>query len=179
MIIFTFMKDFIGKLDFYIRNYNLEEELYKNGSIIKRRGHFTKQEFLLICLWKSRRPKRHYLKNTESQVKRITKAALSCKDEKEKIKILIQLKGVAIPTATALLSVADPTRYPIIDVRCVKSLNDLQLIKWKAINFSNWLEYLEIIRKMAKSKKKTARNIEKGLFAYNRIKLDQVYKNLY
>jgi hypothetical protein len=41
------------------------------------------------------------------------------------------------------------------------------------------LNYLEIIRKLGKENNKPAREIEKGLFAYNRINLDKEYTNLY
>ena len=34
---------------------------------IGKRGYFTKDEFLLIGMWKSPRPKQQYLKNTEKQ----------------------------------------------------------------------------------------------------------------
>ena len=101
------------------------------------------------------------------------------KNELNKIKILTDLKGVRIPTASAILSVVNPEIYPIIDIRCVQSLRDLGIINWKTITEKNWIEYLSIIRSLSKEKNKTAREIEKGLFSYNRINLDKEYTNLY
>lgn len=92
---------------------------------------------------------------------------------------LTKLHGVRIPTASAILSITDPNRYPIIDERCIQSLNDLGIIQWESITKNNWLRYLRIIRDLGKQHKKNAREIEKGLFAYNRIKLDKQYLNLY
>ena len=100
-------------------------------------------------------------------------------DEKSKIKYLIELKGVNIPTASAILSVINPDKYPIIDERCIQSLNSLGIIKWDKITLDNWINYLIVIRDLGEQFHKSAREIEKGLFAFNRIKLDSEYKNLY
>jgi hypothetical protein len=173
------MNEFIENIDFYIDEYSIEKQLYKKGIEILKRGWLTKQEFLTICLWKSRRPKRLYMQNREEEIKRKTKSAFKEKDEKIKINHLINLCGVQIPTASAILSVTNPVEYPIIDERCIQSINDLKLGTLNRIKDKTWLDYLKIIRDIAKSKNKTARDIEKGLFAYNRIKRDNEYKNLY
>lgn len=170
--------DFKENINFYIDNFNIEAQLFKKGIEIKNRGYMTKTEFLNICLWKSRRPKKRYNLNSEEQIINVTKLAFLEKDEETKINILKLLDGVLIPTASALLSVVNPEDYPIIDKRCVQSLQDLKLIKWKIINNKNWLLYLTIIRNLSKELNLTCREIEKGLFAYNRIKLDLEYKNL-
>lgn len=170
--------DFKENINFYIDNFNIEAQLFKKGIEIKNRGYMTKTEFLNICLWKSRRPKKRYNLNSEEQIINVTKLAFLEKDEETKINILKLLDGVLIPTASALLSVVNPEDYPIIDKRCVQSLQDLKLIKWKIINNKNWLLYLSIIRNLSKELNLTCREIEKGLFAYNRIKLDLEYKNL-
>jgi hypothetical protein len=94
------------------------------------------------------------------------------------MEMLVKLKGVDIPTASAILSILNPKKYPIIDIRCVTALKDLRLISWKTITISSWEKYLIVIRQLAKRHNKTARQIEKGLFAYNRLKLDKDLKNL-
>lgn len=144
-----------------------------------KKGWLAKCEFLEICLWKSRRPKRFYEQNNNNEIKKFTQKAFSEKDEKAKIDVLTNLKGVSIPTASAILSVTNSIEYPIIDVRCVETLNDLKLIAWNNINSNSWVDYLKIVRELARKHNKTARELEKGLFAYNRLKLDQQYKNLY
>lgn len=173
------MNNFINKLDYYIDQFDIEKQVFQLGKDITRRGWLNRKEFLAICLWKSRRPKRWYLSNTEEFIVDKTKLALSEEDEVEKIKHLTDLQGVRIPTASAILSVCDPYSYPIIDERCVQSLKALGVIDWEIITEKNWVEYLEIIRELANIHHKKAREIEKGLFAYNRIKLDEENRNLY
>lgn len=173
------MKLFTDNLDHYINEYDLERSIFKIGLEISKRGWLTKGELLIICLWKSRRPKKLYNQNTETDVINITRSCFEEHNELKKIQILTQLKGVRIPTASAILSVTNPQDYPIIDERCVQSLFYLGKISWSRINENNWLEYLDIIRTLANRHKKTAREVEKGLFAFNRIQLDKESKNLY
>lgn len=173
------MNDFEKNINYYIDQYELEKQLYKKGHEYLKRGWLEKSEFLTICLWKSRRPKNLYSLNSENEIKTATRLSFAEKDEIHKVEHLTKLHGVRIPTASAILSVTNPKKYPIIDERCIQSLNDLGIIKWKRITESNWLKYLEVVRELGATYNKTARDIEKGLFAYNRIKLDNQYRNLY
>lgn len=173
------IQEFKESINFYIDNFNIEEQLFKKGIEIKQKGYLTKNEFLNICLWKSRRPKNRYILNSETEIENITRLALAEEDELLKIEYLTRLKGVLIPTASAILSVVNPQEYPIIDVRCVKALKELKVIEWEIINYNNWIHYLTIIRSMSLELNLSCREIEKGLFTYNRLCFDSEYKNLY
>lgn len=170
--------NFLENLESYIESYDIEKLLYKKGKDIKLRGWLTKEEFLQICLWKSRRPKKWYILNDTQSIKKLTKKSLACEDEVMKISFLTELKGVSIPTASAILSVIDPSKYPIIDIRCMKTMVALGLMKDEGISIKSWCVYLKEVRKLAKQNKKAPREIEKGLFAYNQTMLDKDYKNL-
>jgi hypothetical protein len=173
------MKYFEENIEKFIDQYDWEKQLFINGIEWRKKGWLSKIEFLEICLWKSRRPKGLYEQNSESEIETITKSAFAQTDELAKINTLTTLIGVSIPTASAILCVTNSMLYPIIDVRCVETLKDLKIISWDYINSKNWIEYLNIVRAIAKKHNKSAREVEKGLFAYNRIKLDKQYKNLY
>lgn len=173
------MNEYINNIDFYIEQYDIESHIYKLGLKYKQRGWLEKYEFMEICLWKSRRPKNLYLSNTSEDIKRITLEAFAAQDEVLKMNSLLKLNGVQIPTASAILSVVDPEHYPIIDKRCILALNHLNQIKWENITIRTWLNYIDIMRELAKKTNKTCREVEKGLFAFNRMKLDKEYKNLY
>lgn len=173
------MNDFEVNIENYIDYYDNERHLFFNGIEWIKKGWLNKSEFLEICLWKSRRPKRLYEQNSDYDIKEFTRKAFLESDEKNKIDILVNLRGVSVPTASAILSVTNSVKYPIIDVRCVQTLNDIKYITWRNINSSNWVKYLVIIRELATKHNKTAREVEKGLFAYNKLKLDKQYRNLY
>ena len=136
------MNDFSENINYYIDQYQLEKQLYKKGKECLKRGWLEKSEFLTICLWKSRRPKRLYNLNTEEEIRTASKLCFAEADEITKIGHLTKLQGVRIPTASAILSVTNPKRYAIIDERCIQSLKDLGLIQWERITADNWLTYL-------------------------------------
>ena len=133
-----------------------------------RRGYLTKKEFLAVCMWKSPRPKKRYLENTEEEIKSITKKALSTKFEKRKIELLTTLRGVSIPVASAILTIANPKDYGIIDIRVWQLLYFYEEVKTKprgaGFNFNNWYSYLMKLRFLAKELNVSVRDIERTLF---------------
>lgn len=123
--------------------------------------------------------KNRYLKNQET-IERTTKKAFIINDEKEKIQTLCELSGVGIPTASAILSVVFPEKYPVIDVRCIEALNKLEYKLPKYISENTWLKYLEIMRGLAKEHSVTPRDMDMALFALHREMLNKDnYRNLY
>jgi len=148
---------------------------------IKKRGYFTKEEFVKIGMWKSPRPKQKYLKNDEKEIIEISKKALSTKFEKRKIDLLTKLKGVSIPTASAILTLVDPQNYGVIDIRVWQILYLYGAVKIKPdgtnFNFKNWYSYLMRLRYYAKKFKLSVRDIERTLFLYHkRIQRGNLYK---
>ncbi len=156
-------------------------KLIKELSHIKGKGNFTKEEFIKIGMWKSPRPKQKYLKNDEKEIIEISKKALSTKFEKRKIDLLTKLKGVSVPTASAILTLIDPKNYGVIDIRVWQILYRYKSVKVKPegtnINFNNWYNYLMKLRYYAKKFKVSARDIERTLFLYHRkIQEGNLYK---
>jgi len=164
----------------YLKLYSTEDYLFDIlGPQIKKRGYIKFEEFYRICIWKSSRQKPNYIKNKKI-VEKITKKAFLEKDEKEKINILCSMKGVGIPTASAILTIVFPNKYAIIDIRCMEILLKLNLLKSKNISINTWIDYLCVVRLLAKENDTTPRNIDKALFAMHRELLDNNnFKNLY
>lgn len=165
----------------YIELYDTEKYLFEVISPkVKKNGYLSFNDFYQICMWKSARPKKRYLNNKES-VEGITKRALLETDEGRKIKILCELDGVGIATASAILTIIYPEKYAVIDVRDLEELNKIIKNKiGKTISINTWINYLAEMRKLAKENNATPREIDKALFAMNRESLEkQNYKNLY
>lgn len=136
-------------------------------------------DFYNICMWKSVRQKQSYLKNMES-VEKISKEAFLEKDERKKIEKLCVLRGVGIPTASAIFTIVYPEKYGVIDIRCIEILIKKGFDIKKNISINTWLKFLAIIRKMANDNNLTPREIDKILFAMHREALEKEnYKNLY
>jgi hypothetical protein len=85
------------------------------GEEAGRRGWYTRADFLKVTLWKTARSRSRCAMNSEATVKEATAVALRTTDERLRIGVLTLLQGVGTPTASALLHLALPDRYPIID----------------------------------------------------------------
>lgn len=147
----------------------------------KKRGYFTKKEFLAIGMWKSPRPKNRYLSNSEEKIISISKKVLTTKFEKRKIELLTSLKGVSIPTASAILTLIDPENYGVIDIRVWQTLYLYGSVNKKSrgigFNFNNWYNYLMKLRYYAKKFKVSVRDIERTIFyCHRKIQEGNLYK---
>jgi len=154
------------------------EEIAKTSKLInelqdiKKRGYFTKDEFLKMGMWKSPRPKQKYLKNSEEEIISISKKVLATKFEKRRIELLTSLKGIAIPTASAILTLIDPQNYGVIDIRVWQIFYLYDSVKMKPtgtnFDFNNWYNYLIKLRYYAKKFNVLARDIERTIFFYHK-----------
>ena len=172
------IKAFHKNIDTYISEYDSEKIVFKIGAKVRERGYYLEEEFLAVCLWKSRRPKNLFAQNESNLIEDQTKLAMANKDERTKMEQLLELKGVQVPTASALL-VSRHQKTAIIDERYADALNQLNQISWTHISLNSWIKYISITRRLAEDMMITPRELDKALFAFNRIHLDKDYKNLY
>ena len=86
--------------------------------------------------------------------------------------MLTTLKGVSIPTASAILTLIDPKNYGVIDIRVWQVLYLYDSVKVKPtgtnFDFNNWYNYLMKLRFYAKKFKVSARDIEKTIFFHHK-----------
>lgn len=88
---------------------------------VRSQGFYTKPDLVAVGKWKSSRSASRLQANTDAEIKEITGLALKASDGVG-YRLLTVLQGVGVPVASALLTVAHPERYTIIDVRAVRSL---------------------------------------------------------
>src|SRR3989339_1497718 len=65
-----------------------------------KNGFISKEQFYKVAMWKTPKPKNHYLSNSNEKIKEVSKSVLSSNSDEEKINLLTQLKGVSIPVAS-------------------------------------------------------------------------------
>jgi hypothetical protein len=139
---------------------------------VKRTGRFTRAEFLAMCRWKSPRARLHYERNTPARIRRASAAALAARSERERIEHLTALSGVSVATASAILTLVDPRRYGVLDIRCWQLLFGLHSVRanprGRAFTTSQWLLYLERLRAHGRALGVSARTIEHTLFHCHR-----------
>jgi len=95
---------------------------------VRRRGWFTRGEFLQMCRWKSPRALRRYAANPAATVRRVSRAVLAARSERRRLELLTRLRGVSVPTASAILTLIDPRRYGVLDIRAWQLL--FGLARW-------------------------------------------------
>ncbi len=137
-------------------------------------GYFTRDEFLTMCAWKEPRQRRRqdWASNTKDDVRILSARALAAPDEARRILYLCRLRGVGIPVASALLTLIDPARYGVIDIRVWQLLALYGEVDYdpdgRGLYVLHWLDYLDKIRGWADELKVSARAVERTLFQHHR-----------
>ena len=146
----------------------------------RRRRRFTRGEFLAACRWKSPRAARRYASNSPGRIARVSRAALATRSERRRLALLTGLEGVSVPTASALLTLTDPRRYGVLDIRAWQMLFRMGEVtanrRGRGFTPAQWLEYLARLRRLARRLGLTARAVELALFrAHRRVQRGRLY----
>jgi len=156
-------------------------QLIQDLGLVRRRGYLTKREFLTICRWKSPRSIRHCEKNSPARIRRQSAIALASRSEQVRFEALTAIDGVGAPTASAILTLTDPRRYGVMDIRVWQLLFELGAVRTKpggaGFTFGDWHLYLVTLRDHAKQLGATVRAVEYSLFLYHqRVQEGVLYK---
>jgi hypothetical protein len=132
------------------------------------RGYLTREELEKVCRWKSARAIRLIKHNSAARVRAATRLALATRSERRRLEALRTLDGVSVPMASAILTLLNPRRYGVIDIRVWQLLYALGEVTRKSsgvgFNFNNWYQFLMKLRYFAKKLHVGARDIERSLF---------------
>jgi hypothetical protein len=135
----------------------------------RRRGYLTPAELERICRWKSARAIHHIKKNSAARVRTATWRALATQDEGRCLEALMSLDGVSLPMASAVLTLLNPRRYGVIDIRVWQLLYGIGAVTKNpsgvGFTFSHWHQFLMIVRQFAEEFHVSARDIERSLFS--------------
>lgn len=139
---------------------------------VRRAKQFTRAEFIKMCRWKSPRATRHYERNTTAAIRRASREVLGTRSERHRLEVLTGLAGVSVPTASAILTLIDPRRYGVIDIRAWQLLYRMGAVRRRpggvGFRFGDWERYLAILRHHARALRVSVRRVELTLFEYHR-----------
>lgn len=135
------------------------------GHAAGERGYYTRDEFVLVCAWKTARSRPKIAGNSAADIRRATGTALSDSDEASRMIALTSLSGVGVPTGSTLLHFAEPDRYPILDVRALESLGSRPRSIYPV---SFWLAYLDCCRALAREAGVSLRTLDKALWQHSK-----------
>jgi hypothetical protein len=138
---------------------------------VRRAREFGRRDFITMCRWKSPRAMLHYRRHSAATIRRVSQAVLATRDEARRMTLLTELKGVSVPTASAILTLLEPRRYGVLDIRVWQLLHTIGAVRsrpdGRGFGLAHWLEFLALIRTQARALGLTARAVEWMLFGYH------------
>jgi hypothetical protein len=135
------------------------------GRAARDRGHYTLAEFRRVCRWKTPRSGPLVAENTAELVEERTRVALAeTRSERERIEALRSLRGVEWATASVLLHLAYPDRYPILDKRALHALG----AHASTYSFRFWEAFVAAWRELAKQAGVDGRTLDKALWQWSK-----------
>ena len=96
---------------------------------ILQRGYLLKDELIEIVGWKAPRRKTNAPRNDPLLVEDVTRLAFAADDPRFAAWMLCYLEGVWVRMASAILTVYDPRKYTVMDVRAWATLERMGLPK--------------------------------------------------
>jgi hypothetical protein len=132
---------------------------------VLERGYLTGAEFRAICYWKTPRSRSRCRQNTSDEVRILSRAALSTKDDALKMDLLRLLRGVDWPTASTLLHFCDRRPFPILDYRALWSLGYATPPHYTMVF---WLGYVAYTRALAWRSGHPMRTVDRALWQYSK-----------
>ena len=139
---------------------------------VRRRGAFTRGEFRRMCRWKSPRARLLWEQNSAARVRAVSRAVLATRDEGRRMELLTGLRGVGVPMASAILTLIDPRRYGVLDIRAWQLLFAIRSVdanrRGQGFTIAQWLDFLAALRTHARRLGVSARMVEYTLFHCHR-----------
>jgi hypothetical protein len=146
--------------------------LIRELSEVRARGSFTRAQFCRMCHWKSPRARHLWSANSPARIHAISRQVLATRSERRRMELLTGLKGVGVPMASAILTLLDPKRYGVLDIRAWQILFAMQSVsanrRGQGFTITQWQQYLAALRHHARRLRTTARTIEYTLFLVHR-----------
>jgi hypothetical protein len=146
--------------------YEDDAEVIATGRTARERGYYTRDEFLAVCRWKTPRSAPLVALNRADSIEAATRVALGeSSTERERMDALRSLRGVDWPTASVLLHLAYPERYPILDKRALQALG----VRRPAVySFRFWEAYTEACVGLAGQADVDGRTFDQGLWQWSK-----------
>jgi hypothetical protein len=139
---------------------------------VRARGAFTRGEFVRMCRWKSPRAQRLWAANSPARIRAVSRAVLATRSERRRMELLTSLRGVGVPIASAILTLIDPRRYGVLDIRAWQLLFAIGSVdanrRGQGFTITQWEQYLAALRHHARRLDVSARTIEYTLFECHR-----------
>jgi hypothetical protein len=127
------------------KEHELEKAAFEAGEGI-RNGDYTLANLEAIVRWKSERAVQYLIGNSNEKIRRaLAVAATPDSTTETAVKALLDLHGVDLPVASAILAAIFPERYTVLDYRALEALGHAR----HDVRF--YEEYLAFCKRLAES----------------------------
>ncbi len=127
------------------KEHELEKAAFEAGESI-RNGDYTLANLEAIVRWKSERAVHYLIGNSSEKIRRVLAIAGSPASTTEAaVGALLELHGVDLPVASAILAAIYPERYTVLDYRALEALGHAR----HDVHF--YEEYLDFCKRLAES----------------------------
>ena len=127
------------------KQHELEKAAFEAGEAI-RNGDYTLANLEAIVRWKSERAVQYLIGNSNEKIRRVLSVAASSESSTETaVKALLELHGVDMTIASAVLAAIFPDRYTVLDFRSLEALGHAR----HDVHF--YEEYLAFCKRLAES----------------------------
>ena len=125
----------------------------------------TSEDLIAVAEWKwsGGRTRNLCELNSSAEVEEISTASFAAESERFRIGALLSLSGVGWPMASVILHFTFPVRYPILDVRAMRTVNGST-----HYTFQKWQKYTKLCRDSAMKHDVSMRTLDKALWAFDR-----------
>lgn len=127
-------------------------------------GQFTRDNLLAIVKWKAERAISRAAANSDAEIADALRLALVAETERAAMAVLVGLRGVKVPVASAVLAFMNPQRFTIIDFR---ALHALGAKRRKQPSVGDYLRYLATCRIIAAANGCNLRTLDKALWQWS------------
>ncbi|HVZ84400.1 MAG TPA: hypothetical protein VG893_12065 [Terracidiphilus sp.] len=125
------------------REHELERAAFEAGAAI-RNGEHTLANLEAVVRWKSERVVHYLIANSEAKIRQVLAVAAKADcSTRQAVEALMELRGVDLPIASAILACIHPDRYNVLDFRT------LEAIGHERHNVEFYTEYVAFCRRLA------------------------------
>lgn len=128
-------------------------------------------DFFAIVIWKSNRAKtriKQGLAQAELTVEALLAQLVAAATPAAKVEMLLQIKGIGLPIASAILSVCYPEEFTVLDYRAWETLQSLGITGLppkKPNTVEAYLRYGQVCRGFAEQHELSLRDLDRALWA--------------
>ena len=128
------------------KDQQLEMEAFEAGRAIRHEAEYSLKNLETIVRWKSERTVHYLIRNSDESIRRALSVAASPESTTDAaVCALLELHGVDLPVASAILTAIFPERYTVLDYRALEALGHSRH------NVHFYEEYLDFCKRLAES----------------------------